>query len=1323
MSSVSDLLANQQQLASAIESVYTNFKKDGASRKTAEYIKKRLDLLDRYWFEYEANYSRLSGMDLDANVRDFINKDLEGMNERYGNIKGHIRSSEVAAAERPQSPLLKPPTFALKPQGQADLPQITPQQGSSKAASQSSSSMTSLTEDMLRKQQSNFKAFHRTIEYIHVEDISERWELEDSLRTVQSRWSIIDTLHWELDSQLNGSNEDYERAFASYERKYQDIKRAITTFTDYVETVKKPRELPDLKEFLEFLEAKFTSLESLHKVCRECNKSHNRLLHDALAQSQNTYPTKEIDRSREGNDLRGCNAAEMNGSARNLEKQFQGGIHVSLQNDPSEVLLPMAMIKVQAADGEYHVMRALLDQGSQTSLISERAAQLLKIPRQRCKGVISGVGAKDSNCKGMISIQCFSLTCDYSFETDALIMKNLIKNLPTSTFSKPKWSYLDQIKLADPEFYISRPVEILLGADVYSNILMDGVCKGEATLPTAQQTQLGWILSGNVKTFQCNVVINNLEEIQRFWEIEDIADSSELSLEDEHCLNFYQDTTARRKDGRYEVRLPLKPGYEEKLGESKPKAIAQFYQLEKKINKQPEILESYKLFMHEYLKLGHMTTASGNSKPNCYLPHHCVRREDSTTTKFRVVFNASAITSSSMSLNDLMFRGPNLQHDLQDIIIAWRQYKYAYTADLEKMFRQIWLHPSDQNLQKIIWRDSPLDHLREYQLATVTYGTKAAPFLAMMTLRQLARDEKSNYPDSMAPEVLESSFYMDDLVHGSHTPEEAKQLQVDLINILNSGGFNIRKWKSNLPELVKGVNSDSLNPGYDFKQPESTKTLGLGWNPEEDQFTFQLQISLSSARPTKRSLLSDTSKVFDPLVLGWLNGNINRWKPFVANRVRQVTELMPPDCWQYVASKENPADCASRGLTACQLKEHKLWWEGPTWLTMYTPENKNQPLYVTNEDMKKVKQANVVLSNRDEIIEKLIDKQSSLSKAIRILAWVLRFKRKAQKHAYLTLQELTKSRNLIIKYFQDKHFIDEMDRLKECKTVSSSSKIYNLNPKIDEHGILRVGGRLKHANIDCDMKYPVIIPNNTRLSDLIIDETHKLTFHGGARLTTAFIRRKYWIIGGNNATKKRLRRCVQCKKQSPILERQLMGDLPSARINPSRPFSHCGIDYTGHVSVKANKGRGIRTNKGYVAVFVCMATKAVHLELVSDLTASAFLAALHRMVARRGVPDHIYSDQGKNFIGADNALRQQLEYIKNTYNEELMTELTSMGIEWHFNSPSWPSAGGLWEAAVKSLKHHLKRVLGDQKLTFEEFTTLLTRIEGCLNSRPLCPLT
>lgn len=235
MSSVNDLVANQQQLASAMENIYTNFKKDGASRKTPEYIKKRLDMLDMYWFEYESNYSRLSGMELDINTRDFIVRDLDRIKERYENIRGHIQSSEVtaaaaasAAADRPQSPFLKPPTFVPKPLEQEEKTQVNPKQSSSKAALQSTSATVSLTEDMLRKQQSNFKAFHRTIEGIHLEDISERWELEDSLRTVQSRWSAIDTLHWELDSQMYGSNEEYERAFASYERKYQDIKRAIS---------------------------------------------------------------------------------------------------------------------------------------------------------------------------------------------------------------------------------------------------------------------------------------------------------------------------------------------------------------------------------------------------------------------------------------------------------------------------------------------------------------------------------------------------------------------------------------------------------------------------------------------------------------------------------------------------------------------------------------------------------------------------------------------------------------------------------------------------------------------------------------------------------------------------------------------------------------------------------------------------------------------------------------------------------------------------------------------------------------------------------------
>lgn len=459
-------------------------------------------------------------------------------------------------------------------------------------------------------------------------------------------------------------------------------------------------------------------------------------------------------------------------------------------------------------------------------------------------------------------------------------------------------------------------------------------------------------------------------------------------------------------------------------------------------------------------------------------------------------------------------------------------------------------------------------------------------------------------------------------------------------------------------------------------------------------------------------------------VLGWLHGDAERWKPFVANRVKQITESMPKDCWRYVKSKENPADCASRGLTASQLKEFTLWWNGPHWLPTYQPtkeipENK----FSTNQEMRKVILVNTAQHQKHNIINTLLKEHSSLSKVIRIISWIRRFIYRKTKSAFLLLQEIREARLMVIKQVQADEFSEEIGLLKHGKSVSKSSKLNNLDPMLDENGVLRLSGRLRHACMDFDTRHPIIIPNGTRLAELLIDEAHELTYHGGPRLTTAFMRQKYWLTGGIRVIKKHLRHCVICRKQNPDQQYQIMGDLPSCRTNQSRPFYHTGVDYTGHVMVKANKGRGIKTTKGYVAVFVCMATKAVHLELVSDLSTSAFLAALRRMAARRGAPGHIYSDQGTNFVGANKVLQQEYEHLQTIFSGDFMTEVTNMGIEWHFNAPAWPSAGGLWEAAVKSLKHHLRRVIGEQKLTFEEYSTLLAQLESCLNSRPLCPLT
>ena len=179
----------------------------------------------------------------------------------------------------------------------------------------------------------------------------------------------------------------------------------------------------------------------------------------------------------------------------------------------------------------------------------------------------------------------------------------------------------------------------------------------------------------------------------------------------------------------------------------------------------------------------------------------------------------------------------------------------------------------------------------------------------------------------------------------------------------------------------------------------------------------------------------------------------------------------------------------------------------------------------------------------------------------------------------------------------------------------------------------------------------------------------------------------------------------------------MMADLPSMRVQPHRPFSHVGMDYGGPFIVKEHRRRQSRTIKVYLALFVCMSVKAVHLEIVSDLTTDAFLAALDRFVSRRGIPSNVYSDCGTNYVGAARQLRTLFRDAK--VQQRISAHLSCT---WHFNPPAAPHFGGIWEAGIKSAKFHLKHAIGNQILTYEEFYTLIIRIEGILNSRPITPL-
>ncbi|XP_011705133.1 PREDICTED: uncharacterized protein LOC105460385 [Wasmannia auropunctata] len=216
------------------------------------------------------------------------------------------------------------------------------------------------------------------------------------------------------------------------------------------------------------------------------------------------------------------------------------------------------------------------------------------------------------------------------------------------------------------------------------------------------------------------------------------------------------------------------------------------------------------------------------------------------------------------------------------------------------------------------------------------------------------------------------------------------------------------------------------------------------------------------------------------------------------------------------------------------------------------------------------------------------------------------------------------------------------------------------------------------------------------------------------------MRNNYWPISGRDAIRRVLRSCVVCFRIKPVSTKQLMGDLPAVRVTQARAFLHTGLDYAGPFSIKISRNK---TSKCYLAIFVCLATKAVHFELVLDLKATSFLNAMKRFIARRGKCATLYSDNGTTFVGANNQLLELKECLaQQAVQNQIKNYCTEQFIDWKFIPPYSPHMGGIWEAAVKSAKTHMRKIIGTTALSFEELYTVLTQIEAVLNSRPLTQL-
>ncbi len=456
------------------------------------------------------------------------------------------------------------------------------------------------------------------------------------------------------------------------------------------------------------------------------------------------------------------------------------------------------------------------------------------------------------------------------------------------------------------------------------------------------------------------------------------------------------------------------------------------------------------------------------------------------------------------------------------------------------------------------------------------------------------------------------------------------------------------------------------------------------------------------------------------IVLAWLASSPSRWKTFVANRVHHIQETIPQAQWRHIRSEQNPADCASGGLMPKEFLQHTLWTQGPDWLSLpreYWGSRLDNTELNLDEPLPEEKSLTCALSVEGNLLEvnpldKLLQRYSSLQKILRIVAYCRRFYRFNQPDHIPTNVlpsegELHSAFLLLVKHVQRECFSDVLKIIETNKTLPKPLR--KLAPFVDETGHLRVGGRLKHSPLSFDQKFPILLPRAHRLVELIIEDTHRTHLHPGLKTLHHLILQKCWILSARRVINRCVSRCITCFRAKPKPYTPYMGDLPACRISQLKAFSHVFIDFCGPFYIAMSRVRGAKTLKSYACVFVCSSTKAIHFELASDLTSDAFLACLRRFAARRGRITEIWSDNGTNFIGAYNQLLQ----IAKEASENL-------SILWRFGPPGGPNFTGLAEAGVKSLITHLVRVVGEQRLTYEELNTVLIQVESLLNSRPIC---
>lgn len=452
------------------------------------------------------------------------------------------------------------------------------------------------------------------------------------------------------------------------------------------------------------------------------------------------------------------------------------------------------------------------------------------------------------------------------------------------------------------------------------------------------------------------------------------------------------------------------------------------------------------------------------------------------------------------------------------------------------------------------------------------------------------------------------------------------------------------------------------------------------------------------------------------VVLGYINNEARRFHTFVANRVQLIRDKSDPSQWHYIKSSENPADHASRGLDASHINATN-WLKGPKflWEREFYPTTISTPdLCIGDPEVKTAQTLVTETKNCSDILARL-SRCSSWMKLLRVVARIKRLSPKQKTYSeHVSVEELQRATTEVIKLVQEEAFQQDVKLLNNKKDLPRSSPLFSLNPVMSE-GCICVGGRLKQSSLSHEIKHPIILPRNSHVTNLVVSYYHSKICHQGRNQTQMELRANgFWVIGASKLVAKIIHNCVLCRKLRRPTELQKMADLPKERVEASAPFTYSGMDCFGPFLVK--KAR--KEHKRYGLIFTCLYSRAVHLEMLEDLSTDAFINALRCFISLRGAVRQLHCDQGSNFVGARNEFRESLKQCDPKLLEVFLSEKQC---EFIFNAPTASHAGGIWERQIRSIKNVLNALLAQcpGRLDDASLRTLFYEAMAVINSRPL----